>query len=152
MFKSKAWNIAIIAYFTTRINLFLLAFYFTYALTRKPVKGHWLYHDGEVHSNWFVNAFQRWDSYWFLNIVREGYQWHGIINQVTNHPGPDVEETNITPFPLYPLLIKIVTYFVQDPSIAGLIISQICFIISLGLFYKLVRLDFNHETSVLAVW
>lgn len=148
---SPAWRVALVAFASTRIPLMVFAWVIHKYRPHTLREGHFLYHGGEPHGSWLVDAFQKWDSYWLLNIVREGYQYFGPMEQiqgvVAGRP-----ETNITPFPLYPLLTKAVSFVTGDPAVAGLLVSQICLLLALVLLYRLARVDLSAEGSVLAVW
>lgn len=50
-------------------------------------------------------------------------------------------------FPLYPILMKIVNFIVNDLFYSGMVVSQICFGISCYLLYKLTRLDYDDDTA-----
>jgi len=50
-------------------------------------------------------------------------------------------------FPLYPILIKYLGELIGNNLLAGLFISNACFLISLVILYKLVRLDFSAKTA-----
>ena len=78
-----------------------------------------------------------WDSGWYLDIAQHGY------SSIINAHG----EANYGFFPLYPLLMKYLGYIVGNTYIAGLVISNICLIISGVYLYKLVRTSYDTETS-----
>lgn len=72
-----------------------------------------------------VNPFHllmRWDSWHYITIIQNGYSDLFVF------------------FPLYPLLVKLVSYFVSIPS-AGYLVSFISLSIALTYLYKLLRLD-----------
>lgn len=146
-----AWKIALAAFLVTRVPLVVEAWVIEHHTPYELGEGHFLYHGGEAHPSWLVDAFQKWDSYWFLNIAREGYQYYGPVEQVYDvHPGQP--ETNVTPFPLYPLLIKGGAALVGDASLAGLLISQIALILGLVALFQLTALDAGRPRAELAVW
>jgi len=97
-----------------------------------------LLHGGKPSSVPALDLFERWDAYWFLNIAREGYQYHGVqdqIGEVILHK----RETNITPFPLYPASIWLLGHLTGDLTFAALLVSLLCYLIALHLLYQLVR-------------
>lgn len=58
-------------------------------------------------------------------------------------------------YPLYPLLIKIVHFFVRNYTFAGLLISYICFGVASCYLYDLLRLDYDKPRSIdglMAFW
>lgn len=74
-------------------------------------------------SGWF-----RADSGWFIGIIERGYSYTpGVASEVAF-------------FPLYPLLIKILSYLV-DPITAGYLISNIAFLLACLFLYKLVKTE-----------
>jgi Gpi18-like mannosyltransferase len=76
-----------------------------------------------------VDMHNRWDTYWYLDIVRNGYYLKN-----------DNTLSNVVFFPLYPALIKVVgTIFFGNFVLAGWLISIIALFFACGLFYKLVK-------------
>lgn len=105
------------------------------------------YHGGAPHGARAVDISQRWDSYWFLNIARNGYKYYGPQDQ-GNKDEAFERETNITPFPLYPLLIKGLSPLCRkDLSKTGLFISLYSF---LGLCFLLYRYVQRREGEEIA--
>ena len=77
----------------------------------------------------FVGMHFRWDSYWYLDIVKNGYylQENNTLS-------------NVVFFPLYPLLIKIVgTLLLGNFVLAGWCISMIALVAACAVFYKLLK-------------
>jgi hypothetical protein len=109
-----------------------------------------LLHGGQPHPSQMVDLFQRWDSYWFLNIARHGYRYQGVQEQIGDVV-VTAEETNITPLPLYPLLIRAGTRLVADPSLAGLLIALLCYCAAVVLLYRRVAATDNDETARRAI-
>jgi len=148
---SVPWRTASLAFAATRLPLALFAWILHRFLGPASPASTFLYHGGAPHANWLVDAFQKWDAYWFLNIVRGGYHFHGVQEQVQGVVA-GIPETNITAFPLYPLAIKAVSWVVGDPAVAGLIVSQICLFLALVLLYRLAKLDLGDSGAAWAVW
>jgi hypothetical protein len=146
-----AWRLAGLAYLATRLPLLLFAVVIEHYAPPRLRPGHFLFHGGEPHSHWLVDAFQKWDAYWFLNIVREGYQFYGPIEQVSGVVA-GIPETNVTPFPLYPMLMAAGGWLIGDPAVAGLLLSQVALIGSFALLYRLVRLDDDEAQARRVVW
>ena len=81
-----------------------------------------------------VDLHNRWDTYWYLDIVQNGY-----------YLKTDDTLSNVVFFPLYPLLIKIVgTIFFGNFLLAGWILSTMFLFLSVAYFYKLVK-EFHPE-------
>lgn len=78
-----------------------------------------------------LSFWNRWDTHHFLTIATQGY------NQVN--------ETAF--FPLYPLLIHLVSSVVGSPLIAALLISNLAGLGVLLVFYRLVAADFGVERA-----
>lgn len=147
----QAWRVGLLAYVISRSPLLILGWLINLFHRPDLPLGHYLYHGGNPYGSWLVDTFQKWDSYWFLNIVRNGYQYFGIQEQLNNVIS-GAHETNITPFPLYPLLINILSPLLGDASLAGLFLSQFCFIGCLVLLYYLAKKDMGEEGAKMSVW
>lgn len=77
----------------------------------------------------FVDMHNRWDSYWYLDIVQNGY-----------HLRSDNTLSNVVFFPLYPMLIKIVgTILFGHFVLAGWLISMTFLVLSVVVFRKLLE-------------
>lgn len=95
----------------------------------------------------WIWGFGNFDGVHYLRIAQNGYN----------------AEYSQAFFPLYPLLIRFFTdlnpFMYKDPILdtriyvdpsyffAGLILSNIFFLLALILFYKLIRIDFNHKVA-----
>lgn len=73
----------------------------------------------------FLN-FSRWDSGWYLTIIKEGYSMKASAF-----------------FPFYPMLVKALSFNRIDPLITGIVVSNVCFLLLIYFFMKLVRLDYS---------
>jgi len=120
----------------TRVAIFLVAAWGV-SLGERVDPPRFLLHGQQQHPAPLVDLFQRWDSYWFLNIARHGYQYHGVQEQLTDVVVPE-RETNITPFPLYPLLLAGGGRLLGDASVAGLVISLLCYALVVLVLYRAV--------------
>ena len=92
-----------------------------------------------------LDIFARWDSRWYFSIIKDGYQ--ASVNLKTAY-------SNMAFFPLYPYLVKSLGWFGLDlPNgyyiLVGLILSNLCFLASAMLLYKLIigPLGFRHATA-----
>ena len=145
------WRVAAVAFAATRLPLVLFAWILHRFLGPASPPSEFLYHGGAPHASWLVDAFQKWDSYWFLNVVREGYHFYGAQEQVRGVV-PGGAETNIVSFPLYPFAVKAASWLFGDPAVAGLIVSQIALFLALVWLYRLARLDLGEGGAAWAVW
>lgn len=85
--------------------------------------------------NLLVASVVRWDSIYYLQIAQHGYQ--------------TARETAF--FPLYPLLIRGVSFVTGSLVIAGVLISLSALLATLVLVRRLTLLDFDRPTADLAV-
>ena len=96
-----------------------------------------------------IDIWCRWDSEWQLSIVKWGYV---ASDDLTS------SYSNLAFFPLYPYLIKLLTFWMperfQTESVyllVGLIISNVCFIPALYGISKLAERLFGTDTAKLAL-
>jgi len=86
-----------------------------------------------------------WDSFWYLDIAEHGYA------DIGRNP-LSTDQANYAFFPLYPLLMRIVgTAMGNKYFIAGIIISNICLLVSCFLLYKLVELKYERSLAYKSV-
>jgi Gpi18-like mannosyltransferase len=78
-----------------------------------------------------LTVFNRWDSVHYLQIADTGYELLG--NNIKN----------IVFFPLYPLIIKIVNYLINNYILSSLIIANIFYILTMIIFYYLLLIDYS---------
>lgn len=78
------------------------------------------------HGN-FLQAFANWDGGHYLSIAEHGYT---IKYQYVF-------------FPLYPILINIVSKLTSDYLLAGVLISAVCSFLAVNLLFKLISLDYG---------
>jgi len=77
-----------------------------------------------------LDVWGRWDAQHYIQIGTQGY--HG---------------TDIAFFPLYPFLIHILGDWLGDHLVAGLLISNLAFLIALAYLYALVKLEYGEEST-----
>lgn len=119
-------------FLTWRIILFLVSFLAIYLIPQ--FGGRFPYYDTELLStglpSWII-SFGNFDGVHYLRLARMGYE---------------ASEFTQAFFPAYPLLIKIISlekfYF-----ITALVLSNLFFLTSLYLCYKLFKLDYSDKTS-----
>jgi Gpi18-like mannosyltransferase len=81
-----------------------------------------------------IDMHNRWDSFWYLDIVNNGY-----------HLNENNTLSNVVFFPVYPMLIKIFgTVLLGNFVLAGWILSMIFLFLSCVYFYKFVK-EFHPE-------
>lgn len=81
---------------------------------------------------WWLDWGAHWDGWWYLSIVREGYQ--------AAEPG---QESNLAFWPLYPLALKAATmaFGMERPELMALLTSNGALLLGLWAFRLLVGLD-----------
>lgn len=82
-----------------------------------------------------VSLHDHWDSPWYLDIASHGYSYQG-----------QGKLSNIVFFPLYPLLMKIVSFLTWNYVAAGWIVSSLFLLLALYYFYKLLE-RFHQNTD-----
>jgi Gpi18-like mannosyltransferase len=80
-----------------------------------------------------------WDSEWYLRIAEHGY--------IVSLPFDPSHYSTFGFFPLYPLIIKMVSFIFVNYLISGLIVSNICLILAAYFLYRLIALDYSKETA-----
>lgn len=87
------------------------------------------------HSDLFKNtslgSFANWDGRHYLNIAEFGYG----------------ENSQYAFFPLYPLLIGLITRITQNYLLSGVLISVVCSFLGLQILYRLILNDFNRKIA-----
>jgi hypothetical protein len=82
-----------------------------------------------------MNQFSKWDSPHYMFIAQNGY-----VNQ--GDPA-----NFIVFFPLYPSLVRLITFDFAYINLSGLIISNLCSIIAVIYLFKLTKLDHNDSVA-----
>ena len=134
---------------------FVLVAWLGFHLVQMPVKNtKWeVASDGNVHNVGdhlatdvypFVNMWARWDSGWYLDIAKHGY------NPIS------AEQPNVAFFPLYPYLLRVVHDVVPLRNDAGwfsigIILSNVALLVALIYFYRLITLDYDRRVAARAV-
>ena len=102
---------------------------------------HIFYHGVQPQTSMLGTLCVKYDSYWYLNIVQEGYQ-------VTSKD----EQSNLRFFPAYPALMKCVSLLGIDSALAGVIISTLCLIITVLFAYRYVQLSHGTTGANATLW
>jgi len=72
----------------------------------------------------YLDMWVRWDSRWFLQIAREGYDFQ---------PGA---QSSVAFFPLYPLAVRAVALLGLSPELAGIAVNLACGLGAVALFHR----------------
>ncbi|MBU0763176.1 MAG: hypothetical protein KKD39_09140, partial [Candidatus Altiarchaeota archaeon] len=82
----------------------------------------------------WLSVWGMWDTHWYLDIAKNGY---------SSYPNTVIGsglQANYGFFPLYPALIKLLSYVTQDFYLSGFLISNICLIASSVVLYKIAEI------------
>jgi hypothetical protein len=82
------------------------------------------------HGGTLLDLLTQWDGVWYRGIAKQGY-------------GPPMAELAAAFFPVYPLLVRGVSFIVPDLQVASLIVSNGCLLAAALLFIRLLRLDYD---------
>lgn len=101
--------------------------------------------------NLWLDMWARWDSGWYLSIVRWGYTLKGDFREV---------QTTVAFYPLYPFLIRGVAALLPPDwraddafILIGVVLSNLLLLVAVGLLYLLVRDTLKDEdVARRAVW
>ena len=83
----------------------------------------------------------RYDSVWYLRILRDGYSYDG--NNLVEHP--------VVFYPLYPLVSRAITFFGISETNALLLVSNLSILIAIPLVFKLIREDYGEAIAFYSV-
>ncbi|MBN1244589.1 hypothetical protein JXA31_03250 [Candidatus Bathyarchaeota archaeon] len=86
-----------------------------------------------------MGQFSKWDSPHYMFIAQNGY---------VNEGDP---ANFIVFFPLYPLLVRLITFDFAYINLSGLIISNVCSILFVIYLFKLAKLDYSDSVAKKAV-
>jgi Gpi18-like mannosyltransferase len=97
----------------------------------------------DQHQSWnVVNIHSRWDSNWYQDLVKKGYERNA--NDTLS---------NLVFFPLYPLLMKVVSIFTMGNLVlAGWIVSSLFLLLSCVLLFKFVKKFHKEADPIQAVF
>ncbi|MEA2056332.1 MAG: hypothetical protein U9O78_01275 [Patescibacteria group bacterium] len=151
IFKKYWWLKSILIPFITTRSLLVLTGYlaplflpFSHEEGVEIANRGWWFFENRLPDMWF-----RWDAFWYLTIVNEGYRMLGNLHTISN----------LAFFPVYPLLIKFMVALFPKQLInnqlivtVGLILSNLMLLGSLFLIYKLCESLFDKASAKLSVW
>lgn len=129
--KQKAIILPLIVFLINRVSLFFIVY--LGLLIYPPCQGPELWR--AFPHNLFLDGWARWDSSWYFSIVKHGYSYV-----------PD-QWSNIAFFPLYPLLIKIFNPIFKYLPLTGIVISNVCFLMSLIILYNIAKRKFGETVA-----
>lgn len=89
----------------------------------------------------FLEVWKRWDSAHYINIAENGYA--GAIE--------NGEHIFLVFYPLYPWLMRVVSLFVSDIRLGGILISAISYAVGSVFFYRITEMEFGEKAAQNAV-
>jgi Mannosyltransferase (PIG-V) len=87
----------------------------------------------ELHgaAHYLLQPWRNWDGHWYAIAVLQGYHYHQAITAF---------------FPLYPVLLWVGNWLLDGQiELAGVIISNVAFLVALFLLYQLLIIDFRRD-------
>lgn len=134
---SRWWLAPLAAFAVTRVIVFCAAYLGEIALPGNVGDGYW----HVAPANLLIDLWARWDSGFYLSIAQQGYSYSAT------------EMSNVAFFPVYPLLVNLVSIFVGNAAVAGILVSNGSLLGALLFLYKLTELEFGDaDTAQRAVF
>jgi Mannosyltransferase (PIG-V) len=91
-------------------------------------------------SQLFVAGWNDWDSDYYRAIAVRGYQYD-----------PVTHEGSVAFFPLYPMLLRLVSPLLPDPAVAGIVLSNLLLAAAMILLYLLVAARLGQDAAPLTL-
>jgi Gpi18-like mannosyltransferase len=83
----------------------------------------------------FFRALNQFDAQWYIKIAQEGYPYHPVNTNLNNKK---MDGLTYAFFPLYPITVGIINFFVRDIEISAFLLSNCLLIINFfSLYYVL---------------
>ncbi len=141
---NKSWRQILELFFASRLILVLTAWFTSY-FQGNEIYQRYLDQGFFLSPKWWIDIWCRWDSEWQLSIVKWGYI-------APKEPGSGY--SNLAFFPLYPYIVKFLTFWLperfQTESVyllTGLLISNLCLLLALYGIVKLAGKLFSERTA-----
>ncbi len=132
----KGYLTAFLLFISSRLILLLAVAFSARFIPKRSGSEYW-----NVGPSWNTYLL-RHDSGWYLKIAVEGYTYNG--NDLIQQP--------IVFYPLYPLIARIFSIFLDiDETIALLVVSNASFAIVIPLIFKLIKQDYGDETALYSI-
>ena len=129
----RAVGAVLTAFVATRMIAFFLVFASSVTMPMRP--GLLLY---ASPGNLLLDGLIRNDSWWYYTIVTQGYTMGSVQQQV---------QGTTAFFPLYPLLIKLTAGLVGNVFLAGVLVTNLAFLVALGYLYALARREMDEQAA-----
>jgi hypothetical protein len=112
-------------------------FWASLSLILIPLQAAGAYHGMKPLKDWLWSPWQRWDAVWYTLIAEQGYHSNSL---------------SVAFFPLYPILIRVLTIVLPLNSIAaGLLVSSVAALIAFVLFYSFAEAEFGLPVAQLGL-
>jgi hypothetical protein len=128
-------TVPLMAFLITRLLVIVCA----YATDLVPGTASPAYASANISAG-VLNAWARWDSNWYVNVVEQGYSY------------VEGGESNIAFFPLYPFLTSLVSPLIGNTLAAGMLVNNLLFLGGLLVFYRLAYYRLNPSDARRAVF
>ena len=133
-------RLILLRFAVTRLVLFGVASAALIQLPVDPIESQTFHLPTQPHP--VLEAWARYDACWFLTIAQHGYR----------DPIAGGEDMRAAFFPLFPSMVAGLTPVVRHPMIAGLLISNACYLLFILLLWMLVERDWGERVAHAAVW
>jgi len=127
-------------FLATRLALFAIAIFAVLRMPINALEARGFHLPPQPHA--FLEAWARYDACWYVVIAEHGYR----------APIGPYGDMRANFFPLFPALVTAVIPFARTPLLAGLIVSNACYLVFLILLWKIVRLDWSADVARRALW
>lgn len=88
-----------------------------------------------IHQNIILDSLIHWDAGWFLRIAGQGYDFHSAPF-----------------FPLFPLMIRLLTFLTQNAATAGFLISNTALFVASYYLYTMVKEEYGAEVAASTIF
>lgn len=129
----------IILFFITRASLTFIG------VSSRMIFDDYVDYDKNFSNNVLLDIWGAWDSGYYLDIANNGYSTKVGKTEMT------LNQSNYVFFPLYPMLIRLFSLISINAYVAGIIISNLAFLISAFFLYKIVKIDNEDEVAFMSV-
>jgi hypothetical protein len=131
---------AAVLFLATRLFVFAVAYgWLLLSPARETLPpNHLIWHGDTGGHGLAAEPWRRWDALWFLKTARDGYSFSSEA------------QSNVTVFPLYPILISGFSGLGLDPILAGMLISNISLFFAIFFILSLIWERAGEQTAVRA--
>jgi Gpi18-like mannosyltransferase len=147
--RKTLWEVILFPFIATRFCWILVAYFVSNSYLPNPTYERYVDRGFFLTRIFPIDIFARWDSAGYYSIIKNGYQPSSDLTTIYS---------NIPFFPLYPYLVKSIGWLgFQVPDgfyiIFGVLLSNLFFLASLILLYKLITEDlgFSEVTAMRSI-